>query len=88
MPSPDRGVRPPTGWPVAIFQHGLTRNRVDAVAIADAFASAGFVVVSIDLPLHGITPTNPLSRRCSAKPGNELHVRSRREQQHDARAGP
>ena len=52
------GVKPSTGWPVAIFQHGLTRNRVDAVAMADAFASAGFVVVSIDLPLHGITPAN------------------------------
>ena len=48
------GARPAAGWPVAIFQHGLTRNRVDAVAIADAFASAGFIVVSIDLPLHGI----------------------------------
>jgi hypothetical protein len=53
---PTMGVRPPNGWPVAIFQHGLTRNRVDAVAIADAFAQAGFVVVSIDLPLHGIVP--------------------------------
>ncbi len=53
------GVRPATGWPIAIFQHGLTRNRVDAVAIADAFAQAGFVVVSIDLPLHGIGPTSP-----------------------------
>ena len=51
---PTMGVRPPNGWPVAIFQHGLTRNRVDAVAIADAFAQAGFIVVSIDLPLHGI----------------------------------
>jgi hypothetical protein len=51
---PTGGVRPANGWPVAIFQHGLTRNRVDAVAIADAFASAGFIVVSIDLPLHGI----------------------------------
>ncbi len=53
------GVRPPNGWPVAIFQHGLTRNRVDAVVIADAFAQAGFVVVSIDLPLHGIDATSP-----------------------------
>lgn len=53
------GVRPVNGWPVAIFQHGLTRNRVDAVAIADAFAQAGFVVVSIDLPLHGVGPTSP-----------------------------
>src|SRR5882672_2969531 len=51
-------MKPVGGWPVVIFQHGLTRNRVDAVAIADAFAQAGFVVASIDLPLHGITPTN------------------------------
>jgi pimeloyl-ACP methyl ester carboxylesterase len=55
---PNVGVRPPNGWPIAIFQHGLTRNRVDAVAIADAFAQAGFVVVSIDLPLHGIGATS------------------------------
>ena len=52
------GARPAAGWPVAIFQHGLTRNRVDAVAIADAFASAGFIVASIDLPLHGIGATS------------------------------
>jgi pimeloyl-ACP methyl ester carboxylesterase len=55
------GQPPPGGWPVAVFQHGLTRNRGDAIAIADAFADACFVVVSIDLPLHGITPTNPLA---------------------------
>jgi hypothetical protein len=59
-----RFVPPP--WPVAIFQHGLTRNRTDAIFISDAFGApppngAGFVVVSIDLPLHGLTPTNPLS---------------------------
>jgi len=55
---PTGGVRPPNGWPTVIFQHGLTRNRVDAVAVADAFAQAGFVVVSIDLPLHGIGATS------------------------------
>jgi pimeloyl-ACP methyl ester carboxylesterase len=47
-------AKPPGGWPVIIFQHGLTRNRLDAVGIADAFADQGYVVVSIDLPLHGI----------------------------------
>lgn len=47
-------AKPAGGWPVVIFQHGLTRNRMDAVAVADTFADAGFVVVSIDLPLHGI----------------------------------
>jgi pimeloyl-ACP methyl ester carboxylesterase len=49
------GVKPAGGWPVLIFQHGLTRNRLDAIAIADAAADFGnYVVVSIDLPLHGI----------------------------------
>jgi pimeloyl-ACP methyl ester carboxylesterase len=47
-------AKPAGGWPVVIFQHGLTRNRLDAVGVADSFADRGFVVVSIDLPLHGI----------------------------------
>jgi pimeloyl-ACP methyl ester carboxylesterase len=54
-------VPPPGGWPVLIFQHGITRNREDAFAVADSFGDAGFVVVAIDLPLHGITnPNDPL----------------------------
>jgi pimeloyl-ACP methyl ester carboxylesterase len=58
---PNVGVRPPNGWPALIFQHGLTRNRLDAAAIADRAAAGGnYVVVSIDLPLHGIPgPTGP-----------------------------
>jgi len=56
--SPGGGVKPLSGWPVLIFQHGLTRNRTDAVGVADSFAAAGFVVVSIDLPLHGIAGAN------------------------------
>ena len=52
---------PPGGWPVAIVQHGITRNRSDALAMSDGFADACFIVASIDLPLHGITDTaNPL----------------------------
>jgi hypothetical protein len=44
-----------------IFQHGLTGNRAQAAAIAGAYASVGFVVASIDIPLHGITndPMDP-----------------------------
>ena len=52
---------PATGWPVSIFQHGITRNRTDMLAIADAMADAGRAVIAIDMPLHGLTDsTNPL----------------------------
>ena len=54
-------AKPANGWPVVIFQHGLTGNRTQAAAIAGAYASQGFVVAAIDIPLHGVTDTaNPL----------------------------
>lgn len=52
---------PSNGWPVTIFQHGITRNRGDMLAIADTMASQGHVVIAIDQPLHGITPTDDLA---------------------------
>lgn len=53
------GATPPAGgWPVLIFQHGITRSREDMFGVADSFADAGFVVVAIDLPLHGVTSTS------------------------------
>lgn len=53
-------VKPGAGWPVVIFQHGITGNRTQALALADTMASQGFAVVSIDKPLHGLTDTaNP-----------------------------
>ncbi|MFU8877209.1 MAG: hypothetical protein ACNA7E_03635, partial [Wenzhouxiangellaceae bacterium] len=64
-------VRPPGGWPVVIFQHGITGNRSQALAFADTMASIGFAVVSMDLPLHGITQTNPLD---PAQPLAALYV--------------
>ncbi len=48
-------TRPSAGWPVVIFQHGITGNRSQMLALADTMASQGFAVVSIDMPLHGIT---------------------------------
>jgi len=57
------GVKPANGWPVVIFEHGITRNRSDAFALAQAFAGNGWVIAAVDLPLHGITdPTSPLYR--------------------------
>lgn len=51
---PNAGPPPAGGWPVAIFQHGVTRNRGDVLLVADALAAAGIAAIAIDLPLHGI----------------------------------
>lgn len=53
-------VKPITGWKVAIFQHGITSNRTSMLALADTMARAGFAVVAIDLPLHGLPVGHPL----------------------------
>ena len=62
-------TKPGTGWKVVIFQHGITQDRTNVIAIADTLAAAGFAAIAIDLPLHGITDHtgNPLS----AGAGNE-----------------
>lgn len=49
-----KGTMPAAGWPVVIFQHGITGNRSQMLPLAPALAQAGFAVISIDLPLHGI----------------------------------
>ncbi len=64
-------TKPAAGWPVVIFQHGITLNRTVMFAMADSFAQAGFAVVAIDLPLHGITSTsNPLYQGPNSPFGN------------------
>ena len=51
---------PAAGWPMVMYQHGITRNRTDVILYADAQAQAGFAVIAIDLPTHGLTDeTNP-----------------------------
>lgn len=59
VPNATSGMeRPEGGWPVVIFQHGITGDRSNALAIAPTLARAGFVTVAIDLPLHGITDSD------------------------------
>ena len=54
-------TKPAAGWPVIIYLHGITRNRLDIIGYADTMARAGFAMIAIDLPLHGIDDTsNPL----------------------------
>jgi pimeloyl-ACP methyl ester carboxylesterase len=53
-------AQPAEGWPVVIFQHGITGNRTNMFAIAGTLAAQGFAVVAIDIPLHGVTdPASP-----------------------------
>ncbi|HET9032559.1 MAG TPA: hypothetical protein VFN25_06600 [Dokdonella sp.] len=55
-------TKPAAGWPIVIYQHGITRDRTDMFAVAGTLASQGFAVIAIDIPLHGITdPMNPLN---------------------------
>ncbi|MHC4940073.1 MAG: hypothetical protein ACYTHK_13980 [Planctomycetota bacterium] len=52
--------KPASGWPVIVYQPGLLHKRTEVIAIADAFAQAGYAIITIDLPLHGETdPNNP-----------------------------
>ncbi len=56
---PNVGSRPPQGWPVTIFVHGFTANRLSLAGVADRLAAAQRVVVAIDLPLHGLGVSDP-----------------------------
>ena len=49
------GGMPVTGWPVVIYQHGITTNRATMMAVSDGLAGACMAVVAIDMPMHGIT---------------------------------
>lgn len=76
LPNANSGqTMPASGWPVVIFQHGITRNRTDALALADSMAQAGFAVVSIDQPLHGIGGTvDPATGTVIPPEANPLYI--------------
>jgi pimeloyl-ACP methyl ester carboxylesterase len=48
-----KGNRPATGWPVAIFGHGLGGWRYHMIGIANALAAVGIATIAIDHPWHG-----------------------------------
>jgi hypothetical protein len=52
-------TKPAAGWPVVIYAHGITRSRADILTMADSAAAAGYAVVAIDAPLHGVSPDDP-----------------------------
>ena len=50
----------PTGWPVVIYQPGVTRFRGDQPLVAEPWLDLGYAVISIDLPGHGVTASDPV----------------------------
>ncbi len=58
---PNHIAKPAAGWPVVIFQHGITKDRTMLLPVSEAFASIGYATVSIDLPLHGLTKPSALN---------------------------
>lgn len=77
--SPSGGVKPVAGWPVVVFSHGITGDRSNMIAIAQAYANAGFAVVAVDHSLHGLPVGHPLRAFNTAVPGVTI-----REQTFDA----
>lgn len=51
---------PDDGYPVVIYVHGITSDRASVLALAHALANPCIATVAIDLPMHGIAPSNPL----------------------------
>lgn len=62
IPNANSGhTKPASGWPIVIFQHGITRSRADMLAVADTLASIGYAVIAQDLALHGLPPEHLLN---------------------------
>lgn len=46
-------AKPAGGYPVLIFQHGISGQKENAIALAESVCSTGHAVLAIDLPDHG-----------------------------------
>ena len=44
---------PVGGYPVLMYQHGITSQKEDILAAANTICGAGYAVIAIDAPLHG-----------------------------------
>ncbi|MDH5424694.1 MAG: Ig-like domain-containing protein [Gammaproteobacteria bacterium] len=64
------GSKPAAGWPVVIFQHGITADRTSLLAIADSLAARGFAAVAIDLPMHGLASDSTIRLATEVFDGN------------------
>jgi dienelactone hydrolase len=63
------GGGPPFCAPLAVFLHGIGDSRYMMLGVADALAEHGFVVVAIDMPLHGDRAFCKQSSECETAAG-------------------
>jgi len=54
-PGPAAGM-PADGWPVVIYQHGITVDRTAGVLVGNALANQCIAMVAIDHAMHGVAP--------------------------------
>src|SRR5512133_861796 len=52
-PDPLTVTRPANGYPVVIYQHGITSQKETIIALAGTLTAQGYALIAIDLPLHG-----------------------------------
>ncbi|MCE1204611.1 MAG: Ig-like domain-containing protein [Holophagaceae bacterium] len=52
-PDPATVTRPANGYPVVIYQHGITSQKETVIALAGTLTAQGYALIAIDLPLHG-----------------------------------
>lgn len=67
---------PAEGWPVVIFQHGITADKSSAAAIAGTLALAGYATVAIDHPLHGDRAFGEIDASSEAGAINYMNLQS------------
>jgi len=47
------GAVPAGGFPLVIYQHGITSQKETVLGLAQALTGSGFAALAIDLPMHG-----------------------------------
>ncbi|MDR3682802.1 MAG: hypothetical protein P4L11_03650, partial [Geothrix sp.] len=52
-PDPATVTPPAHGYPVVIYQHGITSQKETVIALAGTLTAQGYALIAIDLPLHG-----------------------------------
>ncbi len=57
---------PVGGYPVLIYQHGITSQKEDIFTAANTICKAGYAILAIDAPLHGENANRPDSAEWGA----------------------